>query len=96
MIQQHEGENIEFVFLCLGVDKNQWEQIIHSISMQGTQYFTENQDEISTLMRGFQIHGLPFYALANQQGYIIETGHYLRPMSPVTLAKINDLLHEQQ
>jgi thiol-disulfide isomerase/thioredoxin len=95
MIQHFEGENIEFVFLCMGVEKNKWKNTLSSLDMQGSHYFIEKREENNTLMRGFQIRGIPFYALVNQEGYIIDTGNYLNPMLPLTLDKINYLLKKE-
>ncbi len=93
MVQQYAGENIEFVFLCMGVDENQWAEIIRSLDMGGVHHYTGNRQEINSLMSGFQIMGIPYYALVNQAGYLIDSGNHLSPGSPVTLGKINDLVN---
>ena len=96
MISKYKGENVEFVFLCLGVDKKEWEAVLASNGMGGSHHFSENHEEISSTMRGFRIRGIPFYALVNQEGYLTETGNHLRPMFPETMNKINALLSAQE
>jgi thiol-disulfide isomerase/thioredoxin len=91
MIKKYENDNIEFVFLCLGSFRNQWEELVNSLDMKGFHHYSKSNEEIGSLMRGFQIRGLPFYALVNQDGIIVDTGYHLGPMTHETLNKINVL-----
>jgi len=88
-----EGKDVVFVYLCLDANIEQWKKNISVLGSTGIHHVC-TKDENNSLMKGFQIHGIPYFALINKQGYITESGNYLVPASPETEEKIVQLLNQ--
>lgn len=88
------GEDVEFVYLCLQSKKEQWKSDISQMQLDGQHYFCDIKQS-RNIRKTFDIKSLPHYMLVNKNGHIIESGFYLRPMSPRTFDKIDKLLAEE-
>jgi thiol-disulfide isomerase/thioredoxin len=91
--QKLAGENIEFVYLCINSNEEQWKLALSQMQLDGTHYLCD-KEQSKNIRSGFKIDGIPFYMLVSKHGHIVESGSYLRPSYPATIDKIEKLLHE--
>jgi thiol-disulfide isomerase/thioredoxin len=89
-----EGENIEFVYICLDSKEEQWKLTLSQLQLDGQHYYTD-KTQSGSIRNAFGIIGIPHYMLVNKGGHIVESGSYLRPMNPETIDKIEKLLNEK-
>ena len=91
--QKLAGENIEFVYVCVDSNEEQWRLSISQMQLDGQHYFTDKKQS-GSIRNAFDIKGIPYYMLINKNGDIVESGNYLRPMNSETIEKIEKLLKE--
>ncbi len=89
--QKLEGEDIVFVYVCLSSKEKQWKLALSQMQLDGQHYYADKKQS-GSIYNAFDFHGIPFYMLVNKRGYIIESGHYLRPSNSETINKIEKLL----
>jgi thiol-disulfide isomerase/thioredoxin len=87
-----EGKDVVFVYLCLDSNIEMWKKNISILGSSGIHHVC-TKEENNSLMKGFQIHGIPYFVLINKQGFVTESGNYLVPSSPETEEKILNLLN---
>ena len=92
--QKLVGENIEFVYVCVDSNEEQWKLSISQMQLDGQHYFTDKKQS-GSIRNAFNIKGIPYYMLINKNGDIVESGNYLRPMNSETIEKIEKLLNEE-
>lgn len=91
LMKTFEGQNVEFVFLCLDSEKDQWKTFLTELQIGGTHYFL-NKAESSTLRNIFGISGVPHYLLLDKNGVIIKQGFDIRPSTGMAESEIQKLL----
>ncbi|OFY43695.1 MAG: hypothetical protein A2X18_09630 [Bacteroidetes bacterium GWF2_40_14] len=89
---KYEGKNVVFVYLCLDSNIELWKKNISTLGSSGIHHVCTKEENMS-LMKGFQIHGIPYFVLINKQGLITESGNYLVPANPETEEKIVKLIN---
>ncbi len=92
--QKLAGKDIEFVYLCLNSNEQQWKLALSQMQLDGKHFFCDKEQSIS-IRKGFEINGIPHYMLINKKGHIVESGSYLRPANSATIKKIEKLLLEE-
>ncbi len=90
LMESYKGKDVQFVFLCNGVNKALWNDHIGKLGLAKHYYL--NKEQGIALSKTFKISGIPFKILINKNGDIIETGNGLRAGNELTAKKINKLL----
>ena len=91
LMKKFEGQNVEFVFLCLDSEKDQWKASLTELQISGTHYFL-NKAESSSLRNILGISGVPHYFLIDKNGVIIRQGFDIRPSTGMAESEIQKLL----
>jgi thiol-disulfide isomerase/thioredoxin len=91
LMEKFEGQNIEFVFLCLDSEKDQWKASLTELQIGGTHYFL-NKAESSALRNILGISGVPHYLLIDKNGVIIKQGFDIRPSTGMAESEIQKIL----
>ena len=66
-----ENKNIEFVYLCVKSEKENWEEKLREYKLTGSQYLL-NDSEYDILSQKFQVVGIPHYVLIDKNGKVID------------------------
>jgi thiol-disulfide isomerase/thioredoxin len=66
-----ENKNIEFVYLCVKSEKENWEDRLREYKLSGNQYLL-NDSEYDILSQKFQVVGIPHYVLIDKNGKVID------------------------
>jgi thiol-disulfide isomerase/thioredoxin len=86
LTETFEGKNVEFVYMCVKSEKENWQDKIREYKLSGSQYLL-NDSEYDVLSQKFQITGIPHYVLINKDGHIIND-HAPTPSSGKELANL--------
>lgn len=62
---------VEFIYLCLGSNQDQWQSLIEKYSLKGSHYYL-NEAEQNAITSEFGISGVPRYIVFDQQGIIVD------------------------
>ncbi len=84
-----KDEDVVFVYICINSDKDKYLATLVELQLGGQQYFLSNEQS-NEIKKLFEIQGIPFYILIDQNGIIKDKGSHLRPYAAKTT--INDLL----
>jgi len=76
MIEEFEGQPVNFVFLCLDgtANKSTWERLIERHKVKGIHYGL-NEKEARELRNVFGFQGVPHYAIFDNKGKLRLNGH---------------------
>jgi thiol-disulfide isomerase/thioredoxin len=66
-----ENKNIEFVYLCVKSEKEEWEDKLREYNLNGSHYLL-NDSEFDILSQKFQVIGIPHYVLIDRKGKVID------------------------
>ena len=66
-----ENKNIEFVYLCIKSEKENWEEKLREYKLTGSQYLL-NDSEYDILSQKFQVVGIPHYVLIDKNRKVID------------------------
>lgn len=91
--KQLTGQDIEFVFICLGSNEEKAKSILSKNQLDGQFYFCHGNQSLD-IEKAFDFIGIPQYMLISKKGHIVEFSTYLRPNFPDTKEKIGKLLNE--
>ena len=91
--QKLEGEDIEFIYICIDSNEDKWKLSISQMELDGIHYYCDKKQG-GSIRSAFGVTGIPHYMLVNKQGHIVESGNYLGPSNAETIDKIKKLLQE--
>lgn len=90
---QYKNEDILFVYLCTGIDKETCNQLMEENKIKGIQLFLDSKDS-QRIMSNFNNSALPFQILVNKEGEVVRKGNDLRLYLPSTKNLIKELLEK--
>jgi thiol-disulfide isomerase/thioredoxin len=91
LMKKFEGQNVEFVFLCLDSEKDQWKALLSELQIGGTHYCL-SKAESSALRKILGISGVPHYVMIGKNGTIVKQGFDIRPSTGLAESEIQKLL----
>jgi thiol-disulfide isomerase/thioredoxin len=91
LIEKFAGKDIEFIFLCIDSEKDNWKAMLSEFQIGGTHYYLTNA-ESSALRKILSISGVPHYVMVDKNGTILKQGHDIRPSSGLAESEIQKLL----
>lgn len=94
-ISEMSDEEIEFVLVCMGTSKEEWEGHRQKFGELGIHYYT-SRELSDSLNKNLRISAIPQVFLINQQGIITEHSPYLSANNRITRQKIEKLLHNSK
>ncbi len=93
LMKDYSTKDIEFVFINVIDNKENWQKEINKLGIGGTQIYC-NELEAREIRKTFNFPGIPYYLLINKKGVIIDYGYHLVPQGKWTVSKIDRLLKE--
>lgn len=95
LVQELNSDKVDFVYLCTDSEEDKWKAIISEMEIEGSHYLaTPAQSRF--VYEFFEMSGVPYYILIDENGNIVEKGNHLRPRLSSTKSKILNLLNEQK
>jgi thiol-disulfide isomerase/thioredoxin len=91
LIEKFAGKDIEFIFLCIDSEKDNWKAMLSELQIGGTHYCL-TKAESSALRKILGISGIPHNVMVDKNGTIIKQGHDIRPSSGLAESEIQKLL----
>lgn len=91
LIEKLAGKDVEFIFLCIDSEKDNWKAMLSELQIGGTHYCL-NKSESSALRKILGISGIPHYVMVDKDGTIVKQGHDIRPSSSSAESEIQKLL----
>lgn len=76
--EELEGKDVAFVYLCVDSEEELWKASLAQLQIGGEHYFL-SKEQSTDLRKAFEIQGIPYYFLIDQQGVILDKGSHLRP-----------------
>lgn len=76
--EELEGKDVAFVYLCVDSEEELWKASLAQLQIGGQHYFL-SKEQSTDLRKAFDIQGIPYYFLIDQQGVILDKGSHLRP-----------------
>ncbi|MFD2034980.1 TlpA family protein disulfide reductase [Belliella marina] len=78
LMEEMKEKDVAFVYICIDSKEELWKADLANFQIGGQHYYLTNEQ--STAMRkAFEIQGIPYYLLIDQEGVILEKGSHLRP-----------------
>lgn len=91
LIERYKSEDIVFIFICIDSPKDQWDKTIKARNLKGEHHWFD-KDKSNKLRADYDISGIPFYFLINEEGKIYSKGNNLKPSQSETIEQIEKLL----
>lgn len=91
LMKKFEGQNVEFIFLCIDSEEDKWKAMLSELQIGGTHYYLNNA-ESSALRKILGIRGVPHYVMIDKNGTIIKQGFDIKPSSGLAESEIQKLL----
>ena len=91
LMEKMGDKDVAFVFLCLDSEEKAWKATLAKLQLPG-QHYLLTRKQSSDIQKTFEIGAIPYYALINKEGTILEKGSHLRP--GIVEGKIKKLLEE--
>ena len=86
-----EGKPVTFVYICIGSSEEKWRKTIEEYQLSGIHHLCSPEEQ-SDVMKRLKTNGIPYYALFNKDGVMVDFGSHLRPNVPETKLAIEKLL----
>lgn len=89
MVQHFEGENIEFVSICMSDTEERWRKMVEEKQLGGIQLFSHDVND--TFFKDYSVEGIPRFILLDENGRIIDA-NAKRPSDATLIQEIESNL----